>query len=762
MEILLLSSGGSGGVYALWSDASLSEDFSRGSFVAAFTLFFFLTAFLEAVFRLFVSSRSSALLALLPASLLVLLLQNTDFLPFLTPAVIAAVVLRLFFSLLIRRDLLLHCAAFLMDGAALFLYLHEHILAGEYATDKLLFVALAVMTLSSMQQILIERGGKPFPLYYFVLLGILLMWIPMKAEPIDWTPVSDAGARFARKVTDLADGMTYFLSSPFDDGTYTAGYSSLGETGGALAGSDRTELILRTDEKPFYTYTDPGSSQKKRVRRTLYLAGGRGADTRQLARFLRFLYAGGVDRAHAAVFSRLSEIRVEYAYLDTFDEIAPAGSVLLFSGGTGSGDAQGGSGEGGEDGASMNDGAGISSGVSPTRHRKGYALDAEYLDIHYGSPALIALIREAENSAVPKDFSYEKACEYARELYGIRLGDILTREEFEESDEEGIGSDLPLYTDISGAGGRLIELARELAGDDLDDYEKCRRIEAYLRQYAYDMNAEGGSGPRFDMKSSEGMANLADRFLFETGSGYCVHFTSSMVMLLRLAGVPARAVPGYRYVFPFEQRGSYEVAGNCAHVWPEAYLENVGWVPFEPTAAYRTAAEYTWHREAPGAASSSEEYETPETPEPEIAPGSQTAAGSEGPVVQILRIAAPVILSILALLAALAAGSRLIIRMRYRLASPEEKLIMDVERIKKQLRRRSGEGFVDRGLMSDYVSLAPEDVRDDVRRVFRAYYRVIYGNPGALDTRPGACVSAQENELARRVAERLTSPNHSS
>ena len=48
-----------------------------------------------------------------------------------------------------------------------------------------------------------------------------------------------------------------------------------------------------------------------------------------------------------------------------------------------------------------------------------------------------------------------------------------------------------------------------------------------------------------------------------------------------------------------ERNDVMAVAGNCAHVWPEAYLENVGWVPFEPTAAYRTAADNTWHKETP-------------------------------------------------------------------------------------------------------------------------------------------------------------------
>jgi hypothetical protein len=73
---------------------------------------------------------------------------------------------------------------------------------------------------------------------------------------------------------------------------------------------------------------------------------------------------------------------------------------------------------------------------------------------------------------------------------------------------------------------------------------------------------------------------------------------------------------------------------------------------------------------------------------------------------------------------------------------------MDVAAIRRSI-KKSSEGFTDRGLMSDYVDRAPEEIKDDLRDVFRAYYRVIYGNAGCDE------VTAQENEVARRVRERL-------
>lgn len=810
MEIFCLVGGRSGAVYSYFGNGagsvgaylssgaseSLSAIFPRGPFVLSFVLFLLLIGFIRIIFELFVSSRAASLLSLLPAALLVLLLHRTTFLPFLAPAIIAAAILRLLSGLLIRMDLpsrqnllsqqdlpsrqdlqfrrnLLHVLTFLLDIAALILYLSQNILTGLYITDKLLFISLTVLTLSALQQILIEHGRLAFPMHYFALLGVILLLLPMKTEPIDWRPVTNAGARAVRKVADLADGVSYFLSSAFDGGTYTAGYNSLGETGGAITESGRTELILHTSDKPYFTYTDTENSTKMQVRRTLYLVGRRGADAgqltnarsadaRQLVRFLRFLHTCGVDRAHAAVFSRLSAIEVEYAYLDTMDEIAPAGTFLLFSEEKGGGVR-----------AHSNDSDSKKS-TATSRHRKGYTIDAQYLDIDYGSPYLIRLIKKAGKSSAQEDLSYEEICDYASELYGIELDDILTQEEFKESIDERM--EMSLYTDVSGTGSKLKELAEDLAGGDWDDYDKCRRVEAYLRQYTYDVRADGLSGHKSDMRTSEGLADLADRFLFETGAGYCVHYTASMVMLLRLAGIPARAVSGYRYVFPFEKQDAYVVSGNCAHVWPEAYLENVGWVPFEPTAAYRTTADNTWHKETPAAGADSasasasasgeysgfeeyDEFDGVETPIPGAALAGGTGYDPEElpmhPVVQIMRIAGPVVLSILVLLAALIAGSRLFVLVRYKLASPEKKLILDVETIRKCLRRQAPDGFFDRGFMSDYVCLAPEDLIDDVQSVFHTYYRVIYGNQDTSDGQ--ASVTPKENELARRVAARVES-----
>ena len=79
--------------------------------------------------------------------------------------------------------------------------------------------------------------------------------------------------------------------------------------------------------------------------------------------------------------------------------------------------------------------------------------------------------------------------------------------------------------------------------------------------------------------------NPADEFLFETRKGFCEHYATSFVLLMRIAGIPARVVAGY-------QGGEWNTAGNHlivrqsdAHAWSEIWLDDKGWVRVDPTTA---------------------------------------------------------------------------------------------------------------------------------------------------------------------------------
>ncbi|MBJ6981072.1 DUF3488 and transglutaminase-like domain-containing protein [Luteimonas sp. MC1572] len=79
--------------------------------------------------------------------------------------------------------------------------------------------------------------------------------------------------------------------------------------------------------------------------------------------------------------------------------------------------------------------------------------------------------------------------------------------------------------------------------------------------------------------------HAVDEFLFDQKQGFCEHFSSAFVVLMRAAGVPARVVTGYAggYRNPFG--GYWIVRRSDAHAWAEVWLPGRGWVRVDPTAA---------------------------------------------------------------------------------------------------------------------------------------------------------------------------------
>lgn len=64
--------------------------------------------------------------------------------------------------------------------------------------------------------------------------------------------------------------------------------------------------------------------------------------------------------------------------------------------------------------------------------------------------------------------------------------------------------------------------------------------------------------------------------------GFCEQYASAMAVMLRLAGVPSRVVLGYT-AGTHNVDGSWTITNHDAHAWVEAYLDQVGWVSFDPT-----------------------------------------------------------------------------------------------------------------------------------------------------------------------------------
>lgn len=76
-----------------------------------------------------------------------------------------------------------------------------------------------------------------------------------------------------------------------------------------------------------------------------------------------------------------------------------------------------------------------------------------------------------------------------------------------------------------------------------------------------------------------------DEFLFGTKKGFCSHYASSFVFLMRAAGIPARVVVGYQGGEVNPITATVLVHQFDAHAWAEVWFEGRGWVRVDPTAA---------------------------------------------------------------------------------------------------------------------------------------------------------------------------------
>ncbi len=74
-----------------------------------------------------------------------------------------------------------------------------------------------------------------------------------------------------------------------------------------------------------------------------------------------------------------------------------------------------------------------------------------------------------------------------------------------------------------------------------------------------------------------------ERFVFTTKRGHCELFASSLVIMLRYRGIPARMVTGF-LSREWNGRGEYYIVRmKHAHAWVEYYSKGAGWVEIDPS-----------------------------------------------------------------------------------------------------------------------------------------------------------------------------------
>lgn len=132
---------------------------------------------------------------------------------------------------------------------------------------------------------------------------------------------------------------------------------------------------------------------------------------------------------------------------------------------------------------------------------------------------------------------------------------------------------------------RVKELTEEITGSYDTDYEKCKAIEGYLQNFSYTLSPN---------RLKEGI-DVVDYFLFEKQEGYCTYFATAFAVMARSIGIPTRYVQGF-YISSdsLVSQKTYLVTQADAHAWSEAYIQGVGFIPFEATPSYQVSGYLPW------------------------------------------------------------------------------------------------------------------------------------------------------------------------
>ena len=121
---------------------------------------------------------------------------------------------------------------------------------------------------------------------------------------------------------------------------------------------------------------------------------------------------------------------------------------------------------------------------------------------------------------------------------------------------------------------RVRDLAAEVSAGADNPHDKAKAIEQHLKTYTYNLNIHA---------PPEG-ADGVDFFLFTQQEGYCDYYASSMTVMLRAIGIPARYVLGYATGEWDANDATSTVRELNYHSWVEVYFPEYGWKTFEPTS----------------------------------------------------------------------------------------------------------------------------------------------------------------------------------
>lgn len=411
-----------------------------------------------------------------------------------------------------------------------------------------------------------------------LLLAVISVWLPSKPEPIQWKGVKLIYNNIKNKIENIITDLDFYIGNgPGEFGLAMSGFSEKGSGflgNGSLKQDDKIALIISdfASSSPAYligsvndVYT--GNSWEKSNQG--FLPGEKDYNL-DYAELVIALSRVDKDTLENNRFLERRLIKIEYNSIRTKSFFYPnkSSSYNFYS----------------RTKQPQSEKATI---TFPKAVGNKTSYQCIYYELNYEGDKFKQMLREADN------FSYVNSQVDKEMLYYLEYGEfrhsaasrLMDRNDIYDVLAERAENIEKYYTVLPDSlPQRVKDLAVDITKDADTNYDKLKAIESYLLTYEYSLKPG---------KLPEG-EDFVDYFLFENKKGYCTSFATSMAILARCIGIPTRYVEGYVVDSGDRNGNHYEVRNRKAHSWAEAYIEGVGWIPFEATPPYYSSRYVKW------------------------------------------------------------------------------------------------------------------------------------------------------------------------
>lgn len=196
----------------------------------------------------------------------------------------------------------------------------------------------------------------------------------------------------------------------------------------------------------------------------------------------------------------------------------------------------------------------------------------------HGKRWMFALELPAASPAIPNLPSAIQADHHLlaeRPIHDRIRYEVASYTDFALEDQQTAASQRAWLALPAGYNPATLALAQRLRQTATGELQLARAIFAFFREQPF----------RYTLEPQLLGRHAMDEFLFSTREGFCEHYASAFVILMRAAGVPARVVTGYQGGELNPVDGFLTVRQSDAHAWAEIWIEKQGWLRLDPTTA---------------------------------------------------------------------------------------------------------------------------------------------------------------------------------